>query len=326
MLLHTGGTLGMRPRQPDQALAPDEFGSTVLEYVPELNELADIEPRVLFNLDSTDLGPVHWKALARAVFEARDQCDGVVISHGTDALSYTAAALSFLLRNLPFPVVLTASQRPLADIHTDGRANLVGAVDLACSNIREVSVYFSGLLFRGNRVVKRSTFAFGAFHSPNFPPLAEIGTEIRISGKSLVAQGEFECSGDFDARLAVVWLQPGNDGGVLRALLETDVFGVLLVAPGMGNVPVEDTAVADAIRALVGSGRIVAMATQSASGNVDLTRYVGGRLAASSGAVGIGDMTLEAASVKLMFLAGSFAPATIAARLLEPIAGEVTPP
>ena len=167
LLLHTGGTLGMQPRDPDQALAPNEFASTVLEHVPELSKLAQIETRVLFNLDSSDLTPSHWMDLAEVIYDARDRFDGVVITHGTDAMAYTAAALSYVLRGLPFPVILTGSQRPLADVHTDGRANLVGAVDLALRKVCEVAVYFDGLLLRGNRAIKQSTFAFGAYASPN---------------------------------------------------------------------------------------------------------------------------------------------------------------
>ncbi len=325
LLLHTGGTLGMRPRHPDRALAPDEFGATVLEHVPELGRIADIETRMLYNLDSSDLAPGHWIGLAEAVFEARGKYDGVVITHGTDAMVYTACALSFVLRNLPFPVILTGSQRPLSDVHSDGRANLVGAVDLALRPIREVSIYFNGLLFRGNRAVKYSTFAFRAFRSPNFPPLAEVGTEVRITGQPLEPNGPFRMEDGFDPSVAVAWLHPGDDGAVLRGLIDSETAAVLVAAFGYGNVPVGDRRVAEAIEGLVKAGKVVAIGSQSPNAAVDLTRYTGGRLALELGAIGTGDMTLQAATVKLMHLVSTLETTEEIRRALPvPIAGEIT--
>jgi len=326
-ILHTGGTLGMRPREPDRVLAPDEFGSTVLEHVPELAELCEIDARVLCNVDSSDMSPTLWRTLAREVAEALATCDGVVITHGTDAMAYTASALSFLLRDLPRPVVLTGSQRPLSDVRSDGRANLVGAVDLALRDIPEVAIYFDGLLLRGNRARKSSTFAFGAFTSPNCAPLAELGLELKRGLAPLAPAGPLRIEGDFDPRIAVLWLVPGQDAGILRAALSSDARGILIVAPGVGNVPVIDRTVAECVRELHEAGRVVAIASQSENGRVDLERYAGGRLAKDFGAVGIGDMTVEAATVKLMYLLGTLpCAAAVRAALPVPLAGETTPP
>ncbi len=325
LILHTGGTLGMRPRHPDRALAPDEFGRAVLENVPELERIAEIETRMLYNLDSSDLAPEHWTGLARAVFDARDSCDGIVITHGTDAMVYTASALSYVLRDLPFPVILTGSQRPLVDVHSDGRANLVGAVDLALRPIPEVSIYFNGRLLRGNRAIKRSTFAFGAFDSPNFPDLAEVGTDVRLMEDPLRPSGDFRLVGGFDPRVATVWLHPGDDGAALRGLVGSDTIAVLIAAFGYGNVPAADRRVAEGIRGLIAAGKVVAIGSQSSNAHVDLTRYAGGRLAEELGAVGTGDMTLQAATVKLMYLAASLSSAEeITHALTVPIAGEIT--
>ena len=315
----------MRPREPDWALAPDEFGSTMLEHVPELTRIAEIDTRVLCNTDSSDLTPSDWMKLAETIHAARNDYDGVVVTHGTDAMAYTASALSYVLRNLPFPVILTGSQRPLADVHTDGRANLIGAMDLALRPIHEVTVYFDGLLLRGNRSVKFSTFAFGAFRSPNFPPLAEIGTEVKLLAPSLVPQGTFRVEGGFDRRVAVVWLHPGDRGDVLRSLIDTDTAAVLIAAFGYGNLPVADRRVADAVRGLVDAGKVVAIGSQSLAGKADLDRYAGGRLARETGAVSTGDMTLEAASVKLMYLLGSLeSTERVREAVGSSIAGEMT--
>ena len=325
LILHTGGTLGMRPREPDRALGPDEFGSTVLEHVPELRQLAEIDTRVLCNLDSCDIGPRQWKEIAHAVCDLASDCDGIVVTHGTDAMAYTAAALSYQLRNLDRPVVLTGSQRPLADVRSDGRANLVGAVDLALRDIPEVSVYFDGLLLRGNRATKRSTFDFGAFTSPNFPPLAEIGLDVRRGAEPLRPDGALRVEGDFDPRVAVIWARPAQDGSLLRAVADTDSRALLLVAPGVGNLPVEDRAVVDALAELTARGIVVAIASQARNGRVDLERYAGGRLAREAGAIGIGDMTIEAALVKLMYLLGTVdSVEAVREGIGTPIAGEIS--
>jgi L-asparaginase len=238
---------------------------------------------------------------------------------------YTASALSYMLRDLPFPVILTGSQRPLTDVHTDGRKNLVGAVDLALRRIPEVSIYFDGLLLRGNRAIKFSTFAFGAFRSPNFPPLAEVGTEVKVIGQTLEPKGPFRLQGQFDRRVAVAWLHPGDDGAVLRGLIDSEVVAVLITAFGYGNVPVSDHRVADAIARLVDTGKVVAIGSQSPNGTVDLKRYAGGRRAWELGAVGTGDMTLQASTVKLMYLAGTLdSPEEMRRNVQVPLAGEIT--
>ncbi len=325
LILHTGGTLGMRPREPDRALAPDEFGSTVLEHIPELERLAAIETRVICNVDSSDIDPDDWVGLAGAIRAAHGDYDGVVVIHGTDAMPYTASALSYVLRDLPFPVILTGSQRPLIEVHTDARANLVGAVDLARRPLTEVAIYFDGLLLRGNRAVKSSTFAFGAFRSPKYPPLAEVGTAVRMIGEPLAPCGPFRIEGGFDRRVAQVWLTPGDAGSTLAAVAESGARAVLVAAFGGGNIPVRDRRVADAIRRLVERDIVVAIGSQAPLGLVDLHRYPGGRLARRCGAIGIGDMTLEAATVKLMYLLATCRSSDeLREALVDPIAGEIT--
>ncbi len=325
LILHTGGTLGMRPREPDHALAPDEFGPTVLEHAPELRQLAEIDTRVLGNVDSTDLTQAHWIDMAENVHAAAERYDGIVITHGTDAMPFTASALSFMLRNLPVPVILTGSQRPLSDPRSDARANLVGATDLATRDIPEVAIYFDGKLLRGNRTTKTSTFAFGAYESPNFPPLAEVGTGVKIVTEPLRPGGPLQMSGAFDNRVMVVRLLPAQRGEPLRALLGVDLKAVLVEAFGVGNIPVVDGSVSEALAALVGAGVVVAIASPSPHGAVDLDRYAGGRSARRAGAVGIGDMTLEAAAVKLMYLLGTHREAEqVRQRLHVPLAGEIT--
>ncbi len=326
LILHTGGTLGMRPREPDHALEPEEFGSAILERVPEAAEIASIEARVFCNIDSSDVTPAHWMALAREIAANVHRFDGIVVTHGTDAMAYTASALSYVLRDLPRAVILTGAQRPLADPHSDGRANIVGAVDLATRPIPEVGIYFDGVLLRGNRTTKRSSFAYAAYRSPNFPALAEIGLRVRLLVEPRTPGAPCRVEGGFDSRVAAVRLLPGQPAAPLAALAGAGIRAVLVQAYGVGNFPVIDRRLVDAVRALTEAGVVVAVGSQSLHGRVELERYVGGRLAMEAGAMGTGDMTVEAAAVKLMFLLATRAdPAEVRALLTVPIAGEVTP-
>lgn len=325
LLLHTGGTLGMRPRQPDQALAPDEFGPTLLSLVPELQAIAEVEARVLCNLDSCDITPSHWSVFAETIADEIDNYDGIVLTHGTDAMAYTASALSYVLRDLHRPVILTGSQRPLAEPRSDARGNLVGAVELATRDIPEVGIYFDGLLLRGNRATKQSSFRLAAYHSPNLAPLAEVGTDVVVNDHVNRPQGKFRMEGQFDRNVACVRLLPGQSAGSLAGLRGSGTRALLVEAFGVGNVPVKDHAVVNALAELVSDGVLVAIGSQVQHGRVDLGHYAGGRLARDIGAVGIEDMTLEAATVKLMYLLGTYPDvAEVKARLNTPIAGEMT--
>jgi L-asparaginase len=327
LLIHTGGTMGMRPRQPDQALAPDEFGPTLLSLVPEISALADVDTRVLINIDSCDMTSQHWVQLAEAIAAQIDRYDGFVITHGTDAMAYTASALSYLLRDLPRPVILTGSQRPLAEPRSDARGNLVGAIDLATRDIPEVGIYFDGTLLRGNRATKRSSFRLAAYRSPNFPPLAEVGTDIVFGNELLQPTGAFRVQGQFDSRVAAIRLLPGQPASAIACLRQAGVRAVLVEAFGVGNLPVRDRSIAEALRGLIEAGVVVAIGSQSPHGRIDLHDYAGGRLAREIGAVGTEDMTLEAAAVKLMYLLGTLDDsAEVRQQLAVPIAGEVTPP
>ena len=325
LILHTGGTLGMRPREPDHALAPNEFGDTILEHVPEIAKIADVEARVFSNIDSSDVNCALWMALAREVAADLDRYAGVVITHGTDAMAYTASALSYVLRDLPRPVILTGAQRPISDPHSDGRGNLVGAVELASRPIPEVGIYFDGVLLRGNRTMKRSSFSYAAYRSPNFPPLAEIGMEVKLHVAPRAPGGSCRVEGGFDCHVAGVRLLPGQPAEPLAALAGTGIGAVLVQAYGVGNFPVVDRGLTDAVRKLTDAGIVVAIGSQSMHGRVDMSRYAGGRLAMEAGAVGTADMTVEAAAVKLMYLlATTDGPDEVRARLCVPIAGEVS--
>jgi L-asparaginase len=298
LVLHTGGTLGMSGRRPTP-LSPDAYGQALVERVPELAQLAAIDTRILCNLDSSDLGPDEWIALAGEIAAARTTHDGIVVIHGTDTMAYTAAALSFALVELDRPVVLTGSQRPLAEIRSDARRNLVDAVDLATRGLPEVGVAFDGRLLRGNRARKGDAWSYGAFASPNCPPLARLGLDVEIASHVRRPQGDFKLDARFDDRVAVVWMTPGLDPAVIDRVAE-GLRGIVLAAFGVGNVPLHPRSIAGAVERLVARGVDVLVATQAQAGAVDLSLYENGAALARAGAIGGGDMTVEAALVKLM--------------------------
>jgi L-asparaginase len=322
LLLHTGGTLGMSGRRPTP-LRPDSYAEAIVTRVPELTELAHIETRILCNLDSSDVGPEEWSALADEVARARPQHDGIVIIHGTDTMAYTAAALSFALPGLDRPVVLTGSQRPLGEIRTDARRNLVDAVDLATRDIPEVGICFDGRLLRGNRATKGDAWSYGAFASPGCAPLARLGLDVEIGAHVRRPSQAFSVENQFDSRVVVAWVTPGMEPAALARLAE-GARGVVLAAFGVGNVPTRLNALAPEVAKLVQQGVTVLVVTQARAGAVDLSLYEAGTRLAEAGALPGGDLLLEAAVVKLMHALGRFGDDVAARRqyLLADIAGE----
>ncbi|MDB4966446.1 MAG: asparaginase [Myxococcales bacterium] len=329
LLLHTGGTLGMSARRPS-ALQPDTYAHEILSRVPELAALAEVSTRILCNLDSSDVGPDEWTALADEVAAARADHDGVVIIHGTDTMAYTASALSFALGGLDRPVVLTGSQRPLGEIRSDARRNLVDSVDLATRDIPEVGVCFDGRLLRGSRATKGDAWSYTAFASPNCLPLARLGLDVEIAPHVRRPQPDqpFAVDGRFDTRVAVCFVTPGMDPRMLERLgageADTGARGVVLAAFGVGNVPSRLRSVAAAVRRLTDGGVTVGVVTQAHAGAVDLSLYQNGVGLRDAGALSGGDMGVEAAVAKLMHGLGCF-PEDAAARaeyFTRDVAGE----
>jgi len=320
LLLHTGGTLGMTAEAGKAALHPDPDLRARLATVPELAELADLEVRVVCNLDSSDIDPPLWSTLAAAVAGARSDFDGVVVIHGTDTMAYTASALAFALRGLDRPVVLTGSQRPLGEVRTDARKNLVDAVDLATRDVPEVGICFDGQLLRGARATKGDAFSYTAFDSPGCPPLARLGIDVELAGHVRRPNLPFRSEATFDPRVAVAFVTPGMD----PALFPQGARGVVLAAFGVGNVPMRPRSLVPAVRAATASGVTVVVVTQARAGVVDLGLYENGAVLADAGALPGGDMGLEAAVVKLMHALAlhSADPAARATLLVTDLAGE----
>lgn len=296
--------------------------------IPELREIADLEIQALFSLDSGDLQPSHWLSIARAVHQAlaRDELHGVVITHGTDTMSYTASALAFLLGPLPKPVVLTGAQKPLSDIRTDARTNLIEATIGATLPVPEVMIAFGSRMLRGCRSLKADAWAFEAFGSPACAPLVELGIGVQVAphvrrpGALRVLDERIEPS------VLAVRVFPGLDPRLVIGALRAGVRGLVLEAYGTGNLPNgREGSLIPAIEEATARGVPVVVVSQCPRGHVELLRYEGGAAAAHAGAIDGGDMTVEAALAKLMIGLGRYGDGdALRAFLLADVAGERT--
>jgi L-asparaginase len=307
LILHTGGTIGMaQSAKGDKALKPSALQTHFLELVPELKQLAEIKTLVLSNIDSSNVTPHHWVewlAVLKGVYSAYD---GFVITHGTDTMAYTGAALSFALRHLSKPVVLTGSQRPLTHIRSDARENLINSVEVACHGPREVSICFGNELLRANRTTKFSATDYVAFESFNFPLLAKMGVRIeknwqRFSKTQTVKNGTPQWLSHFDMRVFCFKIFPGISAELLlAAICNENCRGIVLEAYGSGNMPSIDTLLIKMIAEGIKLEKPVVIVSQCPHGQVDLKLYESGIKLKEVGALSAGDMTMEASVVKLM--------------------------
>jgi L-asparaginase len=301
LLLHTGGTLAMAGPGP---LRPSDFEQTLRASVPELWQLAKVTFEVFSNIDSSDMHPALWTQLAERVYAALQEYDGVVITHGTDALCWTASALSFMIRGLRKPVVLTGSQRPLGQVRSDARLNLIDAVTAACCGPSEVSVCFASRLYRGNRSRKIRINDYDAFESPNLPPLGTLGVDV-VWGEGRAAKGPFRLKPKLETRVFLLKIFPGISPQLTRALLP-GLKGLVVEGFGAGNFPMQGEQSLLPLFDEARERRIpVVMVSQAHCNAVDLTLYAAGAAALERGVIGGGDMTPEAAVCKLMHVLGS---------------------
>jgi L-asparaginase len=290
----------MLPEGNPGPLAPSAYAENLLPYVRGLEDKVDIVGEVFSNIDSTDMQPSHWEGLAEMIAARMEDYDGFLVLHGTDTMAYTASALSFMLQNLPKPVIMTGSQRPVAEVRTDARNNLIHSALCATLDIPEVGLFFGSHLYRGNCSTKVSIQSYEAFDSPNLDPLVDIGVDIRRHTPSLRPTGKFRLQTGFSRKVMVLYMFPGIRAGQLRAAVEAGAEGVVLLGFGAGNVPLEGwpQAIAEATEA----GVPVVLRSQSLQGEVVLGRYKGGAAAKAAGGVSASTMTIESTIVKSMFL------------------------
>ena len=327
---YTGGTIGMRPSE--QGYVPVAgFLTQTLNNMPEFKrpEMPDFTVHEYDTLlDSSDMSPTDWQQIADDIQANYQDYDGFIILHGTDTMSYTASALSFMLENLSKPVIVTGSQIPLAELRSDGQINLLNALYLAANYpIPEVSLFFNNKLLRGNRSLKLHADGFSAFESPNFAPLLEVGIHIEVGTGTVVENIErpLEVCKVKSQPIGVVPLYPGINADVLRNTLRQPVNALILQSYGVGNAP-NNKALLTELEQAKDNGIIVLNTTQCLKGKVNMDGYASGKILKQAGVVSGRDMTLEAALAKLHYLLSRDLPVDEVRRLLgENLRGELTP-
>ena len=316
LLIYTGGTIGMKEDPPDQTLKPFDF-SQILDEVPEIRKFAFRIDSYTFDplIDSSDVEPSLWQRLAELIYQRYDEYDGFIILHGTDTMSYSASALSFMLDGLTKPVVFTGSQLPIGVPRTDGKENLISAVEIASAKdaeghalVPEVCVCFDSLLMRGNRTTKVNAEVFRAFQSPNLPPLAEAGISIRynkdIIRKPLDWYQNLSINTKLDTRVSILKIHPGITAPLVRAILcAPETRAVILETYGAGNAPTAPW-FTDIVREACAAGKVVVNVTQCLAGSVNMGLYATGKALQDAGVINGYDSTTESALAKLFFLMG----------------------
>ncbi len=301
LILHTGGTFGMMPTEPDQILAPGSLQKELINQVPELKKIADLTLEIPFNLDSSNIGIGQWEILGESISLQYNDFDGFVVIHGTDTMVYSAAAISFSFYNLTKPVIFTGAQIPLTQLRSDGRNNLIDAVELATMELPETAIVFGSKILRGNRTKKISITRYEAFDSPNYPQLGEVGLKIRLYNSNLWRPGgPTEYRPGFAARVGVIAVQPSMPTFAVRSILDSGLKALILTGFGAGNLPSVEPDWINFIREATGKGLVVVVASSSPHGSTDLSLYECGQSAMQAGAVDLGNMTVEAGYVKLM--------------------------
>lgn len=306
-IAYTGGTIGMQKSSqgyiPAAGFMEKQLAGMPEFHRPEMPKYTIHEYAPL--IDSSNMAPKDWQQIADDIRDNYDKYDGFVILHGTDTMAYTASALSFMLENLAKPVIVTGSQIPLAELRSDGQANLLNALHIAAYHpINEVTLFFSNKLMRGNRSTKSHADGFNAFTSPNLPPLLEAGINIQTNESLLLneeTQGEFCVHNITPQPIGVITMYPGISHEVIRNTLLQPVNAMILLTFGVGNAPQNPELLAQ-LKDASDRGVIVVNLTQCLAGKVNMGGYATGCALAESGVISGYDMTPEAALAKLHYL------------------------
>lgn len=311
LIIYTGGTIGMEKDYRTGSLVPFDFGG-IIGKIPEMH-LLDCEVTIEAfpePLDSSDVGPQDWQKMAKIIGENYDRFDGFLILHGTDTMAFTASALSFMLKGLQKPVILTGSQLPIGDLRTDAKENLLTGLTYASlyengeAVVQEVAIYFEYKLLRGNRTMKFSAEYFDAYQSPNHPHLGQSGVHLGVNREALLRpeNSAFEVDLHLSEGIFFWRIFPGMDltvlsqfAGIRVLILQVFGSGTISSAPGVEEV----------LANLRHRGVEIVVISQCVSGGVSIGKYENSNLFSRIGAISGGDMTAEAALTKAMHLFGN---------------------
>jgi L-asparaginase len=310
LIIYTGGTIGMITDPSSAVLKPFDFNQ-ITQEIPELKKIKCSLDAVSFKtpIDSSNMNFSSWKRIGDFIWKNYDNYDGFVVLHGSDTMAYSASALSFMFRNLSKPIIFTGSQLPIGTIRTDGKENLITAIEIASSSknnnpiVSEVAIYFEYQLYRANRTTKVSSEDFEAFKSFNYPTLAEAGINIKYNYSALLSsESNVQYFSDFDNSIGVIYLYPGMDFYMFEKQLNLEKQrAVVLLTFGSGNAPT-DRKFLKIIENNISKGKFIVNITQCNAGSVQLGKYETSAKLKELGVVGAKDMTIEAVITKLMLL------------------------
>jgi len=335
LLIYTGGTIGMVKNPNTGALIAFDFDS-ILNKIPELRLLDCQIETISFDepIDSSNMNPEYWADIAAVIGDNYHDFDGFVVLHGSDTMSYSASALSFMLENLAKPVIFTGSQLPIGDLRTDAKENMITSIQMASLQkdgepvIREVGLYFEYKLYRGNRTTKINAEHFQAFESLNYPNLAESGVHLNVNDEYLWRTEEESgliVRTKMNKSVGILKLFPGISKPYIASILNSKALkGLVLETYGSGNATTEDWFI-DLMKGAIDNGLHVVNVTQCSGGSVIMGQYETSSQLKSIGVISGKDITTEAAITKLMYLLGEGVNATDFKEIYEtPLRGEMS--
>jgi L-asparaginase len=324
LLLATGGTIASL--KGEEGLAPGMKAEELLGFLPKEHPDYHIESKLLMNIDSTNMQPEFWVKIAEAVADHYDHYDGFVITHGTDTMAYTSAALSYMLQNAAKPIVVTGSQVPISFNRTDAKKNIADAIRFACEDIGGIFVVFDGRVIQGTRAVKLRTKSYDAFESINHPYIAYInGSKVTYNNPVRPPRhGKLQFNPSLCPDVFLMKLVPGAKPELFDYLKHL-YKGVIIESFGSGGIPFQGRNLLPKLQELIASGVAVVITTQCLEEGEDLTLYEVGRKAAQNKIILSGDMNTEAIVPKMMWVLGQTNDLQEVQRMMEsPIANDIT--